>query len=112
MPHKEPRRKTACGMFRQLPPVFLFWIKFTMNVDVSLFPFSIFVSLTVNFQPCGDLTLISEVIFNQLDADEMSCLHLGSLALLLLAACLWSQQHGVWRLQVSSHLLAAAPKAH
>lgn len=35
---------------------FSFEIKLITNVDFSHFPSSIFVSLTVNFQPCGDLT--------------------------------------------------------
>lgn len=41
------------------------------------------------------LKLISGVIFNQRDVDEISCLHSGSLALLLLALCLGSTC-GVW----------------
>lgn len=40
----------------------------------------------------------------------MSCLHLGSPALLLLAACLCGQWCGVWRIQVPSRLLPVAPQ--
>lgn len=35
---------------------FFFEIKLIMNVDFSYLPSSIFVSLTVSFQPSGDLT--------------------------------------------------------
>lgn len=48
------------------------------------------------------LKLISEVIFNQRDVDEISCLHLGSLALLLLAVCLGSTC-GVWSAPTGFH---------
>ena len=55
------------------------------------------------------LKLISEVIFNQLDADGISGLRAGSLALLLLAARLWGRGPDVCRRHVSSRPLPGAP---
>lgn len=66
---------------------FSFEIKPIMKVDFShLLPVFLFHWQWISSPVVISLKLISEVIFNQLDADEITCFLLVSLALLLLAA--------------------------